>query len=336
MDAIRNTGLGLMLWLGAAIAIAQDARMDFNIPPQPLPGALNQLGRQAELQMLYDGPTAEGKTSSGLVGSYTRYEALEKLLAGTGLTYTITGDNTVAVTVADNQPSSPQQSTKKSKDTPTELEEMVVTASPRDETSYTVPNASTATKTDTPIFDTPVSIQVVPYSVIQDQKGYRLEDAVKNVSGVRANIVSGYADIFRIRGFGSPVLRNGLGSLDNTSVDTVTAERIEVLKGPASILYGRIEPGGLINLVTKKPLEAAYYSAEQQFGSYDFYRTQWDATGPVNQDASFLYRFTGAYQNSGSFRDFHDLERVVVYPSLTWRPTNATEATLSRSGVYSR
>ncbi|MGH8653403.1 MAG: TonB-dependent siderophore receptor [Gammaproteobacteria bacterium] len=151
---------------------------------------------------------------------------------------------------------------------------------------------------------------------------------MENVSGVRTNSFSGYADSFVIRGFDhSDIFRNGL-ALDFTTFDTVTAERIEVLKGPASILYGRLEPGGLINLVTKKPLDAPYYSAEQQFGSYDFFRTQWDATGPLNQDRSLLYRFTGAYQNNDSFRDFHDLERVVLYPSLTWRPTSATDVTI--------
>lgn len=90
----------------------------------------------------------------------------------------------------------------------------------------------------------------------------------------------------------------------------------------------------MINLVTKKPLDAPYYSAEQQFGSYDFFRTQWDATGPLKQDRSLLYRFTGAYQNNDSFRDFHDLERVVLYPSLTWRPTSATEVTIDLEYIH--
>ncbi|MGH8656491.1 MAG: TonB-dependent siderophore receptor, partial [Gammaproteobacteria bacterium] len=162
----------------------------------------------------------------------------------------------------------------------------------------------------------------------------QIKNAVENVSGVRTIGLSGYADGFVIRGFNDGgIFRNGL-ELNFTTFDTVTAERIEVLKGPAAVLYGRSEPGGLINLVTKKPLDAPYYSAEQQFGSYDFFRTQWDATGPLNQDRSLLYRFTGAYQNNDSFRDFHDLERVVLYPSLTWRPTSATEATVDLEYIH--
>ncbi len=101
-----------------------------------------------------------------------------------------------------------------------------------------------------------------------------------------------------------------------------------MLKGPASILYGRIEPGGLINLNTKKPLDIPYYSIEQEFGSFEHYRTIWDGTGPLTADKSLLYRISGAYQNSDSFRDFHETERFIIDPSVTWRPTAATEMSL--------
>ncbi|MGH8552819.1 MAG: TonB-dependent siderophore receptor, partial [Methylococcales bacterium] len=106
-----------------------------------------------------------------------------------------------------------------------------------------------------------------------------------------------------------------------------------MLKGPAAVLYGRIEPGGLINVTTKKPFDMPYYSLEQQFGSYDFYRSQWDATGAVTDDKSLQYRFTGAYQNNNSFRDFVFTDRVLVNPSITWRPTDSTDLTLNVEGL---
>ncbi|MDD5579554.1 MAG: TonB-dependent siderophore receptor [Methylobacter sp.] len=105
-----------------------------------------------------------------------------------------------------------------------------------------------------------------------------------------------------------------------------------MLKGPAAVLFGRTEPGGLVNITTKKPLDIPYYSLEQQFGSYDYYRTQWDATGAVTADKSLLYRFTGAYQNNNSFRDFIYTDRVLANPSITWRPTDRTDLTLSVEG----
>lgn len=88
----------------------------------------------------------------------------------------------------------------------------------------------------------------------------------------------------------------------------------------------------MVNITTKKPLDIPYYSLEQQFGSYDFYRTQWDATGAITNDKSLAYRFTGAYQNNNSFRDFVYSDRVMVNPSITWRPTDKTDLTLSVEG----
>lgn len=98
------------------------------------------------------------------------------------------------------------------------------------------------------------------------------------------------------------------------------------------MLFGRSEPGGLINLVTKRPLDIPYYSLEQQFGSYDHYRTMWDATGPMDSDGKLLYRFTGSYQDIGSFRDFVSSDRVMVNPSFTWRASERTELKLDIEG----
>jgi len=203
--------------------------------------------------------------------------------------------------------------------------------------SYTVTNSSTATKTDTPIIETPVSVQVVPRTVMDDQKTTRVKDALENVSGVRAQPTLGGGNGFIIRGFrNGRVYRNGLlanGDGFPTEIDAGNLQSIDVLKGPAAVLFGRIEPGGLVNITTKKPLDTPYYSLEQQFGSYDLYRTQWDATGPVTDDNKLLYRFTGAYQNNNSFRDFVFSDRVLVNPSVTWRPTDNTDLTLSVEGL---
>ena len=87
---------------------------------------------------------------------------------------------------------------------------------------------------------------------------------------------------------GNNTYRNGFRISANQS-ETVNLERLEVLKGAAAMLYGRIEPGGMLNLVTKKPLDIPYYSLQQQFGSYDLYRTTLDATGPVPGNDALLY-----------------------------------------------
>ncbi len=203
-------------------------------------------------------------------------------------------------------------------------------------TFYKKSNSTTATKTDTPIFDTPVSIVSVPRAVMDDQKSTRLKDALENISGVRTQPTLGMGTGFIVRGFRSNhVYRNGL-VLDmdgfSSEYDTGNLHSIDVLKGPASVLFGRVEPGGLVNMGIKKPMDVPFYSLEQQFGSYDYYRTQWDATGPITKDGSLSYRFTGAYQNANSFRDFIFTDRVMADVSITWKPTERTDFTFNVEG----
>ena len=174
-------------------------------------------------------------------------------------------------------------------------------------------------------------MQVVPQAVLKDQQVVALDQAIQNVSGVIPNNDSyGTGDSFSIRGFDAMEMtyEDGL-RLDQYStsgfpVDMANTERVEVIKGPASVLYGQAEPGGVVNIVTKKPLDAAHYSLEQQAGSYDFYQTTLDATGPLFSK-KFDYRFVLDYINSGSFRDFVFTDRFSVYPSIEWKPNDKTQ-----------
>lgn len=195
--------------------------------------------------------------------------------------------------------------------------------------SYTVTNSSTATKTDTPIIDTPMSIEVVTQEVLKDQQAYRIQDAVKNVSGVQQAYTGGYNN-FIIRGFDMKRLtfRNG-ARMPFVNVDLANVQQVEVLKGPASFLFGRIEPGGIINVVTKRPQEESYYSLEQRFGSYDLYRTQANATGAVTKDKSLLYRADFSYLNTDSFQNNIFDRRSFVAPALSWKPMDSLEFNLS-------
>jgi iron complex outermembrane receptor protein len=323
--------LPLAMVMGSAVA--EDVTYNFNIPAQPLNVALEAVTKQTGLQPFYADGALAGKQSPALNGSYSKHEAVEKLLSQSGLEYTFTADNSVAV-----KPKSGQSVTT--------LKAMTVKGN-RDydsndpyNKSYAVTNSSTATKTDTPIMETPVSIQVVSKAVMNDQKTATIKDALENVSGVRPQSSLGLSNAFIIRGFRNGrvyrngLVSNGLGIGEGAQYDSGNLERVEVLKGPAAVLFGRIEPGGLINLVTKKPRDEAYYSVEQRFGSYDFYRTEWDATDAITKDKSLSYRFTGAYQNNKSFRDFNFNDRILVNPSLTWRPGKATEMSLELEALH--
>ena len=214
------------------------------------------------------------------------------------------------------------------------LPEVTVTGEQAPETGYKADTATTATKTDTPIFDLPVSIQVVPREVLDDRQVILLQDALETVSGVVPFAIGGGAfDSPRIRGFEAfrNVYRDGFRGHFSANYIQSTAHlnRVEVLKGPASVLYGRMEPGGLINQVSKQPLAMPYYSLQQQFGSFDLYRTTLDAAGPLTEDQSLLYRVNFEYLDSGSFRDFVGAETVFVAPVLTWNLSDRTHITLN-------
>lgn len=147
------------------------------------------------------------------------------------------------------------------------------------------------------------------------------------MSAVSARIKpSGPARDSSFAGFQTPAGRTGPPATSPSEflseIDTANVESVEVLKGPAAILYGRIEPGGMVNVVTKRPLETTSGALEQQVGSYDFYRTLWDMTGTVTHDKSLSVRFAGGYQHSGSFRDFNFTDRKVFSPSVSWRLTD--------------
>ncbi|AFZ29175.1 TonB-dependent siderophore receptor [Gloeocapsa sp. PCC 7428] len=214
--------------------------------------------------------------------------------------------------------------------------QVVVTGEQED--GYAVPDASTATRTDTPLRDIPQSIQVVPRQVIEDQAVTELQDAVRNVSGVvEGNTFGSTQENFIIRGFqqgfqlGS-TLRDGFranGSFSGVR-DLANIERIEVLKGPASAIFGgAIEPGGLINIITKQPLEEPFYSAELQAGSFGFVRSTVDLSGPLNADRTLLYRLNLAYERGDGFRDFDQgIERIFVAPVVLWRIGDRTDLTL--------
>jgi iron complex outermembrane receptor protein len=191
--------------------------------------------------------------------------------------------------------------------------ELVVTG---EQDTYRVPEASGATRTDTPIRDIPQSVQVIPRQVLKDQQVTRLTDAIRNVSGiVEGDTFAGTVDNFNIRGFDfNSTFRDGFREPGDTLRELANIEQIEVIKGPASVLYGNAEPGGIINLVTKRPLSTPYYSADFSVGNFSYYRPSIDISGPLNPDKSLLYRLNVAYENGSSFRDFVDSERFFFGP----------------------
>ncbi|MGA0558510.1 TonB-dependent siderophore receptor [Larkinella sp. VNQ87] len=165
--------------------------------------------------------------------------------------------------------------------------------------------------------------------MILDQQSYRLQDVVKSIAGV--NQFSVYDDI-SIRGFRNQDNRllNGLRYAGNfwSSPLLVNVERVEVVKGPASAMFGNTNPGGTINMVTKKPLDEQRSGVQVSLGSFKTARATADFTGPLNEDKTLLYRLNVGYENSGSFRDYVYFRSLVVAPSISFIPNPKTRINL--------
>ena len=207
----------------------------------------------------------------------------------------------------------------------------VIATGEGEDSDYVVTEATSATRTDTPILDTPQSVQVIPQQVLEDQQVIRLDEALRNVSGVTfggSNL--GRSLEFSIRGFdAAPIIRNGFRQFGGDVVpETANLERIEVLKGPASVLFGEIEPGGLINLVTKKPTAEPFYQVEAQFGNRNFISPSIDFSAPLTEDGKVRYRLNALYRSSDDIQDVDEnIERFFISPVVTWEIGKNTDLT---------
>lgn len=344
-----------------AAPVQQVPAIDFSIGAQPLGAALNAFAEAAGWQVSFPTELAADAHSSGVNGIHTPEAALRVLLAGTGLEYRITGEHAVTLTRSTSvaasgvavpiltQPASVEpvgDSAVAPKSKPVKVPEIVVKdVKERDERGYTAEDASSATRIPVPIQDTPRSIEVVTRQVMEDQKIIRFSDALRNVSGVtQYSTQGGQGGSFMIRGFvsddGLNVFKNGFRDdsvySSRAQRDVANLESVEVVKGPPSYLYGRSDPGGVINQITKAPLKNPYYSAEMIVGSYGLYRPMIDIGGPLNDSKTLTYRFNGLYESAGSYRDGVKSERIFLAPTFGWEISSRTTLRIEGEYLYDR
>lgn len=192
-------------------------------------------------------------------------------------------------------------------------------------------NTSTATLTNMPMLDIPQVVNTVSDKVLADQHATTLDEALYNVSNVvQTNTLGGTQDAFVRRGFGAnrdgSIMTNGLRTVLPRSFNAAT-ERVEVLKGPASTLYGILDPGGLINVVTKRPEKIFGGSISATSSSFGGGTGQVDVTGPI-EGTRLAYRLTGEYQDEDYWRNFGNERSTFIAPSLTWFGDDATVTVL--------
>ncbi|MFL9710489.1 TonB-dependent siderophore receptor [Methylobacillus sp. Pita1] len=221
----------------------------------------------------------------------------------------------------------------------------VVGAKAGDESgSYVAKKTKSSTKTDTPVVETPQSISIVDRKELDDRNAQTLNEAVAYTAGVRSEVggMDSRADSYSIRGIKggmeadagiSNLFQDGLkvpagGMWNRASFDNFGLERIEVLKGPSAAVYGQITPGGMINLVSKRPTANQVNEVRLQGGSFDQYKAAFDIGGSLADDQSVLFRLVGSFNDGGSQIKHNDLQRTYFAPSLLWQISDKTSLTL--------
>ncbi|MDX2290162.1 MAG: TonB-dependent siderophore receptor [Hyphomicrobiaceae bacterium] len=199
---------------------------------------------------------------------------------------------------------------------------------------YVARRSATGSKTDTPIQEIPQAISVVGRDQIVDQGSTSIQDALRYTPGVFAQAYgfSTRGDWARIRGASPTEYLDGMrrlnGFYNNTRPDPYTLERIEVLKGPAAVLYGQGSTAGIVNLVSKRPDPNHRNEIGVQYGSFDRKQVEADIGGKLTEDGSLAYRMIGVVLDSDSQVDFVHQDRYLFAPSVTWRPDASTSLTV--------
>ena len=323
-------------WQGATLQMAQaDEAQPFAIAAQPLTAALDAFSGQTGVSFAYTTSQLDGVQSNGVEGTLTPREALTRLLAGTGVTFRFTGTQTVSL----------RRVTPQSDGDLMQLDPITVEGEVGSGGTGYQPPAETNVGIDPfggSIREIPATVNVIPQQFIEDRAPRRLSDLVDYLPGVNVRETSGNTGNTGviIRGFandsGNEISLNGQVQriFNNQSRGFANIERVEVLKGSAGVEAGVVEPGGVVNLVTKKPQREAAFVVSGEVGSDELFGATVDATGPITENGELLYRFIVEGQTRESFRDNVDQERVLVAPSLQWNYAEESSALLELEYIY--
>ena len=320
----RHTLLALTIAFAGHAGLAHAEA--YQLPAGPLAATLNQIASRAGVTLSIDPALTEGKNSAPVSGDYEAIEALDQALRGTGLQLQGGSGGTYSLAPAAEAAMA--------------LPDVTVTASEQAaETAwgptrgYLANRTATGTKTDTPLLETPRSISVATREQMQDRKVQNLDDAVRYMPGV---IASSYgsdsrADWMKIRGFEPIQMLDGLplpkGSYTMAKLETWNLERVAVLRGPASAVYGQTPPGGLVDAVSRRPQAESSHEVQVQVGNYNHKQISFDSTGKIDDEGRFLYRFSGTGRDSGTVIEHMDDQRFNLAPSLTWNIADDTRLT---------
>lgn len=306
-----------------SMALAQDASQqqsaalfDFNLPAKPLPQALNDFSRLTGLSVVYTDEAPFGLQATAVNGRMSADQALQQLLADSGFNGRRIDANTFAL---EPQPSGDALN----------LGATSITSQMHNETSYQPPAVSSVMRGTGSTMEAPQTINVVAAQVLRDQAPRNLDDALNNISGItQGNTLGSTQDSVMKRGFGDnrdgSIMRDGMPIVQGRALNA-TAQRVEVLKGPASLLYGIQDPGGVVNVVSKKPQLEQYNALTVSGSSYGAGKNgsgaSLDSTGALG-GAGLAYRMIIDHEDEDYWRNFGTHRETLVAPSLAWYGDN--------------
>ncbi|MGB9088008.1 MAG: TonB-dependent siderophore receptor [Pseudomonas farsensis] len=310
----------------ALFAAEQSAVRAYDVPAGPLASTLNQIASQAGIALALDPALASGRTSAPVNGQYNGVGALQAALLGTGLqlqqgsagSYSLVAveNNAIALPTTDINASSDSESA----------------WGPVN--GYLANRTAAGSKTDTALVEAPRSISVATRQQMDDRSVHSLDDAVRYMPGiVSASFGSDTRyDWMRVRGFEPTHFLDGLplprGVYANPKPETWNLDRLALLRGPASSVYGQTPPGGLLDIVSRRPQAESAHEIQVQYGSDNHRQINFASTGKIDDQGQFLYGLSGVVRDSGTQIDHVENKRYNIAPSLTWNIDDDTSLTL--------
>ncbi|WP_202370979.1 TonB-dependent siderophore receptor [Pseudomonas sp. MWU318] len=298
----------------------------YNLPAAPLSTTLNQIASQGGLALSLNPSLAAGKTSAPVSGQYDAAGALRAALRGTGLQLEQSSAGTYTlVAVPEGTLALPETAV-------IGVENYESAWGPVE--GYTATRTAAGTKTDTALVEAPRSISVATRQQMDDRSVHSLDDAVRYMPGITASSYGSdtRADWLRVRGFEPTQFLDGLplpkGVYANPKQETWNLDRLALLRGPASSVYGQTPPGGLLDMVSRRPSSDASSEIQLQYGSDNHRQINFASTGKIDDAGQFLYGISGVVRDSDTQIDHIENKRYNIAPSLTWNIDDDTKFTL--------
>lgn len=316
---LATTGISVATLLPVSSAFAQEAD-SFLVEAGPLAEVLNTYAEQSGAQIIYDADLTQDRTSPGIDGQFGVAEGLSRLLAGSGLTFHQTGNNVFTLDLAP-QPSSDaiqlgavRVEGEKQGGDPNNAGELV---------GYVAQTAGSASKISTPIVETPRSVSVVSAGQIAAQSADNLAEALAYTPGV-------FTDAFGVdtrntaiysRGFTNTGIYVDGAQFEGVAptIDAYGLERVEMIRGPASSLYGEGSLGGVVNAVSKRPTEYDFAEIQLIAGNFSHYEGRVDGSFALDANRDVKFRLTGLLRDSGTQIDLVDDDRIYIAPALSFQ-----------------